>query len=121
MEKFETIEAYLAAVSPDKRDALKELHARLQQLLPGADELISYGMPGFRYNGKTVAGYAAFKAHCSFFPHSGTIVPDFADELKTRGFTFTKSGVHFTPENPLPVDIMERMLKARLAEAGLDG
>lgn len=119
MEKYETIAAYLAAVAPDQRAALESLHTRLQTLLPGAEEVISYAMPGFKLRGKTVAGYAAFKAHCSFFPHSGGIVPQFETELRELGFSFTKSGVHFTPDKPLPDDLLTRMVTARLQEAGL--
>jgi uncharacterized protein YdhG (YjbR/CyaY superfamily) len=119
MEKFETIEAYMAAVPSKHRDVLNDLHARLRHRLAGATELISYAMPGFRLKGKTVAGYASFKAHCSFFPHSGSIVPQFADELKALGFSFTKSGVHFTPEKPLPDNLLDRLVAARLKEAGL--
>ena len=59
-------------------------------------------------------GYAAFKEHCSFFPMSGALVEAFAPELE--GFATTKGSIHFTPEHPLPVALVKRMVRARAEE-----
>ena len=113
------IDDYLATLPDDQARCLQDLRERVIKLLPGSEEVISYAMPGHRLGKKMIAGYAGFTKHCSFFPHSGSVVPAFAAELDERGFTYTKSGVHFTPEGPLPDDLLERLIAARFKEAGL--
>ena len=61
--------------------------------MPEAEQVISYGMPAFRVDGKTVAGFAAFKNHLSYLPFSGSVLSQLADELE--GYTMTKSALHF--------------------------
>ena len=113
------IDAYLSTLPDDQARCLQDLRKRVTALLPASEEVISYAMPGHRVGKKMIAGYAGFTKHCSFFPHSGGVVPAFAAELKERGFSYTKSGVHFTPTKPLPDDLLERLIAARLKEAGL--
>jgi len=112
------IDDYLSTLPDDQARCLQDLRERVSALLPESEEVISYAMPGHRIGRKMIAGYAGFTKHCSFFPHSGGVVPAFADEIKELGFSFTKSGVHFTPERPLPDDLLERLIAARLTEAG---
>ena len=72
------VDAYIAALPPDQRDALTTLRARLRSLLPGHIEVMSYAMPGFRQpgpKGKVVVGYAAFARHLGLYPHSGSVIP----------------------------------------------
>ncbi len=107
------IDLYIADIeSPTERTSLEDLRKYLRTLLPTAEECISYGMPAFRVDGECVAGFAAFKNHLTFFPFSGSIVGEFAAEL--GGFTSTKSGVHFTPEKPIPKELIEKMIRRRL-------
>lgn len=110
---------YLAGLPAAQSAALADLRGWLGAELPMAQEVISYAIPGYRIGKKVVAGYAAFKAHCSFFPHSGTILPGFADELARLGHSHTISALHFTPDRPIPRHLLRRILDARLAEAGL--
>ncbi len=80
--KASDVESYLAACPEPHRSTLEKLRATIRSVVPKeTTEAISYGMPSFRYKGGLV-GYAAFKAHCSFFPMSGRLVEEFADELK---------------------------------------
>ncbi|MBI1418460.1 MAG: DUF1801 domain-containing protein [Limimaricola sp.] len=113
------VDSYLATLPDAQRACLADLRQRLRALLPDADEVISYAMPGFRLQGKMVAGYAGFARHCGFYPHSGGVIPSFAAELAAAGFRTSKSGVTFTPDHPLPDALLGRILDARLAEAGL--
>ena len=111
------VDAYLAALPPDQRAALTDLRQRLARLLPGHVECLSYAMPGFREpgaKGKMVAGYAAFARHLGLYPHSGSIIPALAAEC--MGFKTSKSGVHFTPDQPIPDALLERIVRARQAE-----
>ena len=109
------VDAYLAALPPDQRDALADLRARLKTLLPDHLEVISYAMPGFRQpgpKGKMVVGYAAFARHLGLYPHSGTVIPT----IDCAPFKTSKSGVLFTPLQPLPDALLRQIITARLAE-----
>lgn len=112
-------DAYLAQRPPDQRAVLGALRARLRLLLPGAEEVISYAMPGFRLNGKMIAGYAGHARNCGYYPHSDTIVPQLAAELDGLGYRHTDGAVQFTPARPLPDPIVDRLVALRLAEVGL--
>ena len=71
----EEIDAYLETLEEPKRATLRELRQTILGVIPDAEQCISYGMPAFRLRGKVVAGFAAFKNHLSYFPHSGSVIP----------------------------------------------
>ena len=111
------VDAYIAALPPDQRDALTTLRARLKALLPDHLEVMYYAMPGFRQpgaKGKMVAGYAAFARHLGLYPHSGSIIPRLQAEC--TGFKTSKSGVLFTPDRPLPEALVAQIVALRQAE-----
>lgn len=110
------VAAYLAALPPDQAALLTDLRRRILALLPGAVECLSYAMPAYRQaiGGKVVVGFAAFARHCGIYPFSGSVVSLMAPE--TAGFRVSKSGVLFTPSQPLPDAILRRMIDLRLAE-----
>lgn len=108
------VDAYLAGVPAPQRRALEDVRKLILSVAPDARQTISYGLPAFVV-GKARVGFAAFKEHCTFFPFSGSFLDDYWDDLE--GFGGTKSGVHFTPEHPLPRALLRRMVKARLAPA----
>ena len=78
-----------------------------------ATEAISYGIPAFKYNGMLVA-YAAFANHCSFFPASGELRKEFADEL--RDYPGSKGTIRFAMDKPLPAALVKKLVKARVAK-----
>ena len=109
------VDAYLAALPPDQRDALSTLRARLKSLLPDHLEVMSYAMPGLRQpgpKGKMVIGYAAFTKHLGLYPHSGTVIP----KIDCTPFKTSKSGVLFTPASPLPDTLLRQIIETRQAE-----
>ncbi|WP_375744159.1 DUF1801 domain-containing protein [Corallococcus interemptor] len=115
-----TIDAYLAGVTdPAAKKTLSALRAQLRKLLPKATETISYQMPTFKVDGVAVAGFAFFKHHCGYYPFSGGVVPALASELD--GYTTSKSGVTFLPDEPLPAKLVKRLVQARLAEIAARG
>ena len=75
------IDDYLRGVEEPKRSTLDAFRAAILEILPEAEQGISYEMPAFRLHGKTVAGFASFKNHLSFLPHRGTILGQLAGEL----------------------------------------
>lgn len=115
-------DAYLSLRPPDQQAALRALRDLIARQVPGAEEVISYAMPGFRLGKRVVAGYAGNARNCGFYPHSGNIIPAFAAELDALGFRHSDGAVQFTPARPLPEDLVARMIAARLAEiARLNG
>jgi uncharacterized protein YdhG (YjbR/CyaY superfamily) len=112
-----TVDEYLAAAPEPQRGTLTRLRSDLRALLPEATETISYGMPAFKQGGKAIAGYAYFKAHCSYFPHSGTVLPAIGDEL--AGYEWTKGTLKFPVDQPLPMNLLRSLVETRLDQLGL--
>jgi uncharacterized protein YdhG (YjbR/CyaY superfamily) len=69
------VDRYLAKVAEPKRSTLEHLRQVIHELLPDADEVISYGMPGFRRKGKMIVGFAAFKDHLPISPTAAQFCP----------------------------------------------
>ncbi len=113
MTKVASVDEYLESVQREMRTALLELRKTIKAAAPDAEEVISYQMPAFRQNG-TLVYYAAFKDHCSFFPGSAETRSQFSAELKP--FEGGKGTFRFTPDHPLPADLVTRIVKARVAE-----
>jgi len=112
-----TIDGYLATVSDEKRAALEQLRKAIRRLVPEAEECISYNLPAFRLRGAVVAGFCATTKGCSYYPFSGRTLATLAGELE--GYGMTKGALHFHPDEPLPVTLVRKLLRVRLAE--LDG
>jgi uncharacterized protein YdhG (YjbR/CyaY superfamily) len=110
----EEIDEYLRSVDEPKRSTLQALRRTILEIVPDAEQVISYRVPAFRVNGKTVAGFAAFKNHLSYLPFSGSVLGPLADEL--AGYTTTKSSLHFPIDRPLPKAVVKRLIAMRLGE-----
>ena len=108
------VDEYLRGVEEPKRTTLQTLRSTILEIVPEAEQLISYGMPAFRVEGKIVAGFAAFRKHLSYLPFSGTVLSQLADELE--GYTMTKSALHFAVDEPLPKALVEKLITVRHAE-----
>jgi uncharacterized protein YdhG (YjbR/CyaY superfamily) len=109
------IDQYLDALAEPKRTTLARLRQAILEILPEADEGISYGVPAFKVRGKTIAGFAAFKNHLSYLPHSGSVFPQLQDELK--GYTTSSGALRFGIDEPLPVPLVEKLIAVRLQQA----
>lgn len=111
------VDDYLRAVEEPKRSTLETLRRNILEIVPDAEQVISYRVPAFRLHGKTIAGFAAFKHHLSYLPFSGSVLPQLADQL--LGYAMTKSSLHFPVDQPLPKALVGELIATRLAEAGL--
>jgi len=111
------IDQYLAGLDEPKRSTLAEMRRRILQVLPEAEQCLSYSMPGFKIEGQTVAGLAAFKHHLSYLPHSGSVLSELAEQ--TQGYAQTAGSLHFAVDTPLPLALIEQLLAVRLRQAGL--
>lgn len=109
------IDRYLDALDEPKRATLTELRDTIASLVPDAEQCLSYGMPAFKLRCKTIAGFAAFKSHLSYLPHSGSVIRQLAKE--TEGYTKTKGSLHFPVDEPLPKELVKTLLDTRMAEA----
>lgn len=112
-----TVDEYLDEAPEPHRSTLIELRRVLRDLLPDAVEGISYGMPVFKVDGKAVAGYAHFKHHCSYFPHSSTVLPRFENELGT--YQWSKGTMKFPVDEVPPRELIARLVDARLEQLEL--
>jgi uncharacterized protein YdhG (YjbR/CyaY superfamily) len=106
------IDEYLLAVDQPKRGTLQALRRAILDIVPEAEQVISYRVPAFRVQGKVVAGFAAFKDHLSYLPFSGSVLEQLGDEL--HGYTMTKSALHFPVDRPLPKSLVKKLIAVRL-------
>ena len=112
--KAADVESYIAACPEPHRTTLEKLRATIRSVVPKeTTESINYGMPSFQYKGGLV-GYAAFKDHCSLFPMNGSLVGEFAEELKA--YKTSKGTIQFPTDKPLPSALVKKMVKARVAQ-----
>lgn len=109
------IDDYLATLGEPKRATLTQLRDTIVAIVPDAEQCISYGMPAFRLRGKTIAGFAAFKSHLSYLPHSGSVIGQLAGE--TERYTKTKGSLHFPVDEALPKELVKQLLDTRMSEA----
>ena len=108
-----TVDDYFARLSEPGRSTLGKMRAAIRSVLPHeATETISYQIPAFKHDGVLV-WYAAFRDHCSLFP-GGSVLEAFMDELE--GFRASKGTVQFAIDKPLPLALIKRIVKARIAE-----
>ena len=106
-----TFDGYLAALNPRQRAALEKLRKAIRSAAPKAEECISYGVPAFRLNGKFLVALGAAAKHCSFYPGSALR----AFNMDLRGYDTSKGTIHFQPDRPLPVALVRKLVKARIA------
>jgi uncharacterized protein YdhG (YjbR/CyaY superfamily) len=111
------IDGYLRALDEPKRSTLEEMRRRILEILPKSEQCLSYSVPAFKVDGKTVAGLAAFKNHLSYLPHSGLVLNQLQDEL--GHYKQTKSALHFAVDEPLPGHLVRRLILTRMRECGL--
>ena len=87
------------------------------EIVPEADQCLSYGAPAFKVEGQTVAGFAAFKNHLSYLPHSGSVLTTLGDEV--AAYETSKGALKFAVDKPLPKDLIEKLVTTRMRELGL--
>ena len=112
----EEVDAYLSGLEEPKKSTLETLRRTILEIVPEAEQVISYRVPAFRVEGTIVAGMAAFNDHLSYLPFSGSVLVQLPDELD--GYTMTKSSLHFPVDRPLPKPLVKKLIAVRLAEAG---
>ncbi len=112
-----TVDEYIKAAPEPQQSTLRQVRATLAKLLPDAEEGLSYGVPAFRVGGTPVAGYAYFKGHCGFYPHSESVLPQVDPEL-LAGYKTAKGTVRFPIDEPLPEELVAQIVAIRIRELG---
>ena len=109
------IDEYVQALEEPKRGTLTRLRETILDILPDAEQAISYGAPAFKVRGKVIAGFAAFKNHLSYLPHSGLVFPELDAELK--GYSTSSGALRFDVDKPLPRLLVQKLIEVRLRQA----
>jgi uncharacterized protein YdhG (YjbR/CyaY superfamily) len=109
-----SIDGYLKGVPEERRRALERLRKTIRSIIPEAQECISYRIPAFRVNDVVVAGFCATTKGCSYFPFSGSTLKRLGP-LVSR-YEQTKSSLHFSPDIPLPLTLVRKLIETRMAE-----
>jgi uncharacterized protein YdhG (YjbR/CyaY superfamily) len=109
-----TMDEYLDGLPAPQRAALERVRGVVAALAPEAEEGVSYGMPAFIYEGRPLLGFRAAKQHLSVFPFSPAAIASVEDRLE--GFNVSKGTIRFTPETPIPDDVLADVVRARREE-----
>ena len=109
-----TVNEYLAAVPEPARSTLKKVRAAIRAAAPAeTTEIISYGIPMFKYKGMLV-GLAAYPKHCSLFLATSSLLKRFKDELSR--YKTSKGTIRFPTDQPLPATLVKKIVKSRVAQ-----
>lgn len=116
MDESHAVDAYIAGLPEPQRSMMATVRRTVHEASPDAVEVVSYRMPGFRLRGKLLLSYAAYKRHCAIYPASGRVVEGLGAEL--RPFLAERATIRFTPAEPLPDDLLRRIVEIRRDEIG---
>lgn len=105
---------YLTDLPEPQRTAIAAVYDRARELVPEATEGVSYGMPALRYRGKALLSVMNAKGHIGLYPFSPAALDAVRDDL--AGFSLAKGTVRFSPDQPIPAEVLDRLIAARAAE-----
>jgi uncharacterized protein YdhG (YjbR/CyaY superfamily) len=114
MAESSPIDGYLAKLPADQHELLEGLRTRVHRLVPDLTETMSYGMPALRHERGVLLWFAGWKHHCAIYPLTDAFLAANIHELE--GYGRTKGSLHFTSEMPLPDELLDRLIRARLAD-----
>ena len=113
-QKPANVEEYLDSVTPSQRKTLEKLRQLIQSIIPDAEECLSYALPAFRWQGKTLVAYNAWSEHAALYPMSGTVFTNLKADLKK--YSLSKGTIRFDPEKLLPKTLLKKIIQLRKAE-----
>ena len=104
---------YKSAPLPQRRTMLA-MRKTILEIIPDAEEVVSYGMPAFKIEGNIVAGILHAKNHVGYYPFSGSVLRLFPQDLKN--FSHTKSAIHVPINKPLSKTLIKKLMRARISQ-----
>ena len=110
----EKVDKYIASQPRESREELEKLRTAIKAAAPGAEEVISYGMPAFKYEGRMLVGFANYKNHIGFYPWDSKTVTLFKNELK--GLPTSVGAIQLVKTKPIPVTLIKKIVKTRMKE-----
>ena len=110
----EKVKKYYQSAPSPQRETMLEMRLRILEIIPKAEEVISYGMPAFKIDGNVVAGLLSNKSHVGYYPFSGSVVGNLKKDL--RKYVTTKSAVHVPVARPLSKTLLRKLIKARISQ-----
>lgn len=108
------VSEYVDGLDEPARSAIGAIYRVARETVPDAVEGVGYGMPALRYRDKPLLSVMQAKAHLGLYPFSPAVIESVADEL--AGFDTAKGTIRFTPQHPLPDDLVERLVSRRRDE-----
>ena len=108
------VDDYLARLDATQRATLEQLRRTILEIVPDAEQCISYRLPAFKVGGAVVAGFAAFKNHLSYLPHSGSVFSELPDDVAP--YVTTKGSLHFAVDSPLPKSLVKKLIATRMSQ-----
>jgi uncharacterized protein YdhG (YjbR/CyaY superfamily) len=114
MQPSSFFEEFIKGLPKDQQEALRQLRANILYIAPNSEEGVSSGVPAFKYKGKYLASMNAAKNHLSLFMMRGNALKDLQSEL--QGFDATNVAIKFSSEKPLPTELVEKVIAARIQE-----
>ena len=115
------VDAYIASQPEPQRSTLEGLRAQILAVIPRAEQCISYAIPGFRVNGKVVAGFASYKKHIGYYPHSGQVFKEMMDDLVGYDVSEKGGGVKFPIDVLVPDALIGKLIAVRMQQAFPEG
>jgi uncharacterized protein YdhG (YjbR/CyaY superfamily) len=115
-----TITQYIAGFPRPVQTTLRQVRAAIRKAIPGAEETISYGIPAFRFQGRTIIYFAGWKQHYSIYPANTRLVSAFREELEPYEVN-NKGTIRFPLTEPVPAKLIEAIARFRAKEAAQTG
>ena len=106
------VQEYLAAQPPDARRALRKIRALIRSAAPGAVEVFSYGIPGYRFEGRPLVWCAGWKHHVSLYPIGAALLR----RADLQRYETSKGTIRFLLAEPLPAALVKRLVKGRISQ-----
>ena len=110
--EIKTIDDYITEFADPVQKLLRQMHSVIKEEAPEATEAISYAMPTFKLNGNLVH-FAGYKSHIGLYPAPSGIL---AFEKELTGFKTSKGAIQFPLDNPLPVELIRKIVRFRVKE-----